>query len=78
MDGLGLFLYPNDFHKINDVAYSGGGFLWVHLTHPSKGNGTIKSWLTRAEENKSGMKREMAIDAIGHIFGKKSRVMENM
>ena len=53
-------LHPQGFHVINAVAYENHCLLWVHLTHPSMGNGTLNAWLTRATDTTSGRKRELA------------------
>jgi hypothetical protein len=34
-------LHPEGFRQINQVAYQNSRMLWVHLTHPSRGNGTL-------------------------------------
>ncbi|MEW8403485.1 MAG: hypothetical protein AB2689_21730 [Candidatus Thiodiazotropha taylori] len=65
-------LYPNGFKEINGIAYKTNQFLCVHLTHPSKGNGTIDAWLNTDVANPtestrkiaSAKKREMAINTI--------------
>ncbi len=57
-------LHPNDFGIVNDVAYASGQLLWLHVTHPSKGNGSIKAWLEGDEANKAGLKNALAIRAI--------------
>ncbi|NVZ07996.1 hypothetical protein HW932_01820 [Allochromatium humboldtianum] len=66
------FLYPDGFKEIDAVTYRTKNFLCVHLTHPSKGNGTIKAWLNADTRNPSessrkkasAIKREMAINSI--------------
>ena len=55
-------LYPNEFEEINTVAYRTENILWVHLTHPSPGNGTVKFWLNG--EGKSGEKMSEAKNII--------------
>ena len=55
-------LYPNEFEEFNTVAYGTGHILWVHLTHPSPGNGTVKSWLNG--EGKAGGKMSEAKNII--------------
>ncbi len=57
-------LHPNGFHQINTVAYENKEFVWVHLTHPSKGNGTIGAWLNKDESDTSGRKRVLAARVI--------------
>lgn len=65
-------LYPSGFNEIDAVTYKTQNFLCVHLTHPSKGNGTIDAWLntdltdSKASNRKkaSARKREMAIKSI--------------
>lgn len=53
-------VHPQGFHVINVVAYEDHRLLWVHLTHPSKGNGTLNAWLTSGSNEPSGRKRELA------------------
>ncbi|QTA85808.1 hypothetical protein [Desulfonema magnum] len=55
-------LYPDEFEEFNIVAYGTGHILWVHLTHPSPVNGTVKSWLN--SEGKSGIKMNEAKNII--------------
>lgn len=57
-------LHPDGFREINRVAYENNRLLWVHLTHPSKGNGTLNAWLSSDSDNGSGRKRELAIEAL--------------
>lgn len=57
-------LHPKGFRVINEVAYRNDDFLWVHLTHPSRGNGTIRAWLSATAEDTSGRKRLRAIEAL--------------
>jgi len=66
-------LYPTGFKDIDVISYKTNRFLCVHLTHPSKGNGTKDAWLetdllddNAPSRNKaSARKRDMAIKAIG-------------
>jgi len=53
-------LHPVGFRRINEVAYENNRLLWVHLTHPSKGNGTLNAWLTGSPNETPGRKRELA------------------
>jgi hypothetical protein len=57
-------LYPKDFRTINEVAYGTPQHLWVHVTHPSPGNGTRNQWLSGPEYSTSGRKRELALQTI--------------
>jgi hypothetical protein len=57
-------LHPIGFRDINEVAYENERMLWVHLTHPSKGNGTLKAWLTGGANETSGRKRELAFQIL--------------
>ena len=36
-------LHPAGFREINAVAYENSCVLWIHLTHPSRGNGTLNT-----------------------------------
>lgn len=53
-------LYPVGFRVINAVAYENERLLWVHLTHPSRGNGTLNAWLTSPTNETPGRKRDLA------------------
>jgi hypothetical protein len=55
-------LDEKEFSEVNDVAYLQNGKLFVHLTHPSPGNGHIKNWFLGS--GKIGEKKITAIDAI--------------
>lgn len=67
-------LYPSEFKDIDGISYRTNQFLCVHLTHPSKGNGTKDAWLeTNVSDDKapsrnkaSARKRDMAIRAIAN------------
>jgi hypothetical protein len=56
--------YPHTFKEINSVAYETDALVWIHLAHPSKGNGHLSNWLEANSSNPSGRKREMAIEII--------------
>lgn len=58
-------LYTDDFHRVNDVAYRAGGKLWVHVGHPSPGNGHFSSFTSGTANTAQGRKRELARAAIG-------------
>lgn len=49
--------------RINSVAYTSNNVLFVHLAHPSKGNGHFGAYLRG--EGKSGVKRDQARVALG-------------
>ena len=57
-------LYPSNFRIINAVAYENDRLLWIHLTHPSMGNGTLNRWLTGGIDDASGRKRELAYQTL--------------
>jgi hypothetical protein len=67
-------IYPHNFSIINDVCYKTDDFTCIHLTHPSKGNGTIGAWLEADPNNSStpkrqitsAKKRELAIEGLRH------------
>lgn len=50
-------LYP-DLQWINQVTYKSDDRLFVHLTHPSPGNGTYQAWIDGAP------KQQLAIEAL--------------
>lgn len=51
---------------INPVAYRSSGVKFVHLAHPSRGNGHFDAFLRG--EGKPGQKRDYAKQAIGDVF----------
>ena len=57
-------LHPIGFRVINTIAYENNRLLWVHLTHPSMGNGTLNAWLTGGTDTTSGCKRELAYQVL--------------
>lgn len=57
-------LHSRGFRVINEVAYRNDDLLWVHLTHPSRGNGTLNAWLEKSAHNTSGRKCLLAIEAM--------------
>lgn len=65
-------LYPKGFKTINAVSYKNDNFTCVHLTHPSKGNGTKDAWLDAdvtdinesSRKKASGKKRILAQSTI--------------
>lgn len=57
-------LHPEGFRIINEMAYRNNAMLWVHVTHPSRGNGTLNAWLKRDSDDTSGRKRLLAIEAL--------------
>lgn len=65
-------IYPHNFSEINAVCYKTENFTCIHLTHPSKGNGTIGAWLkadvndplTPKRQITSAQKRELAIEGV--------------
>lgn len=57
-------LYSTGLQRINDVAYGNDEVTWVHVTHPSPGNGHFNTWLTADGNHTAGRKRELAIAAV--------------
>ncbi|SHJ99811.1 hypothetical protein SAMN02745216_02673 [Desulfatibacillum alkenivorans DSM 16219] len=56
-----------EIKRINEVAYSNGAVIWVHLVHPSgAGMSHIKAWL-EADNGKQAEKRKAAIEAVRSI-----------
>jgi hypothetical protein len=50
------------YKTINDIAFKSGGVLFVHLCHPSKGNGNFGAYIRG--EGTPGEKRRMAQAAL--------------
>lgn len=46
------------------VAYSAGGKRWVHVAHPSRGNGYFNNFMKDDEHSKQGKKRRIAQAAV--------------
>lgn len=61
-------LYPESFRFVNDVVYEAGGKLWVHIAHPSGGNGHFSSFVSGAESATQGRKRKLAREAVQTVF----------
>lgn len=61
-------LYPESFRFLNDVAYEAGGKLWVHIAHPSPGNGHFSSFVSGAESETQGRKRELAREVVQTVL----------
>lgn len=55
----------NDYHEINDVAFTAQGRRWVFAAHPSPANGEFKHWLAGDPSSTSGRKQLLAIQALG-------------
>ena len=64
----------NRFNEINDVAYIQNNKLFVHIAHPSPGNGHIKDWISG--KSTVGKKKRLAEDAIKFGF-RRSVSLEN-
>lgn len=54
--------YRGPVEWVNDMAYTSNGVLFVHLSHPSKGNGHFGAYIRG--EGKPGAKRDMARAAL--------------
>lgn len=54
-----------DYHEINDVAYSAQGRTWVFAAHPSPANGEFNHWLAGDPSSVSGRKLRLAVQALG-------------
>lgn len=57
-------LHPTSFRDVNAVSFMASGALWVHLTHPSRGNGHLSAWLKGDQSSTSGAKRNLAATTI--------------
>jgi hypothetical protein len=57
-------LYGAGFKDVNKVAYQTSGVLWVHVAHPSRGNGNFTRWMIGAPSDASGVKLRSALEAI--------------
>jgi len=60
-------LYP-DLQWVNQVAYRSEDRLFVHLTHPSPGNGTYQAWIDGAP------KQQLAIEALSERILKSEHI----
>jgi len=60
-------LYGAEFRDINEVAYETPGALWVHVAHPSPGNGFFSRWMEGASSDASGIKLQRALEAIAKL-----------
>lgn len=59
-------IYPHLIARASydDIAYYAGGKLWVHVGHPSPGNGYLTEFLEGDSSTGQGKKRELARQAI--------------
>jgi hypothetical protein len=60
-------MYRGQVTEINSVAYETPSVLWVHLTHPSRGNGYFSAWLSGATTDPSGKKLHDALSALSRF-----------
>ena len=60
MKALVKNIHFDTYSEINEVSYKTGNVFWIHVTHPSKANGTIKAWLKGDVNDSSGLKSSMA------------------
>lgn len=58
---------PGGLRGINDISYSDGKVTFIHVTHPSPGNGHFSNWLHGSPETTSGRKRELALAALRNV-----------
>lgn len=59
--------YSADFcaePEYEGVSYSAGGKRWVHVAHPSRGNGYFNNFIRDDERSKQGKKRRIAQAAV--------------
>lgn len=61
MKSLVQEVHPTTYKEVDGISYEAGGVLWLHITHPSKGNGHLSAWLNKDASNASGKKRIQAI-----------------
>ncbi|MBY6106260.1 hypothetical protein KUW19_07110 [Ferrimonas balearica] len=63
-------IHPTTYKEFDGISYEAGGVLWLHITHPSKGNGHLSSWLYKDSSNASGKKRIQAIQRLNqYVYG---------
>lgn len=55
------------FREINEISYTNGTLTFVHVTHPSPGNGHFSTWLQGSPDSTSGHKRELALTALRSV-----------
>lgn len=60
-------LYGVGFEDINEVAYRTPGIVWVHIAHPSGGNGYFTSWMNGMSSDPSGSKFLKALEALSRV-----------
>ncbi len=61
-------LYPDSYQPVSNVAYLAGGKLWVHIGHPSPGNGHFNKFVQGANDVGQGRKREQAATAVRQVL----------
>ncbi len=57
-------LYQARYERVNEVAHRTGHVVWVHVAHPSPGNGHFNSFINASNESPQGRKRELAKVAV--------------
>jgi len=65
--GLIRSLYGSAFKDVNEVAYRTSDIVWVHIAHPSPGNGYFTLWMQGASSDPSGRKLLQALSALSAL-----------
>jgi hypothetical protein len=64
MTGVLQRLYGVRYERVNSVAHRTGAVLWVHVTHPSLGNGCFNAYFKEGDSGGQGRKRLQAQSAV--------------
>lgn len=57
-------MHKGQYQRVNPVVHRVGGTLWVHVAHPSPGNGYFSAFLNDPASSGQGRKRHLAQTAI--------------
>jgi hypothetical protein len=57
-------MYGSQYSRLNYVAHKTGDRVWVHVAHPSPGNGHFGTFIDGAIDTTQGLKRKLAQDAL--------------
>jgi hypothetical protein len=57
-------MYGDQYSRLNAVAHKTDDRAWVHVAHPSPGNGHFRAFVDGATDTKQGLKRKLAQDAL--------------
>lgn len=60
-------MYAGQYSRVSAVAHKAGERLWVHIAHPSPGNGHFTAFIDGPTETPQGLKRELARQVLSAV-----------